>query len=190
MHYCDVFNKYLDLKEREFESLPEIDTSHLIKMTDNFGLTNSQFRQNLIRILATHLTIMQEQFLVCTKHYEKFREFKQLDLIRTYLNYIKYVQKKTANCTVLFQKIKASTRMSGVRMLMDRAIWALGYLISSPNIPDDFKREAESIIRKAIAASDEIGSPRSLAFIIQGLYFYNENCKFDKNKKIYRETCR
>lgn len=173
MHYCDLFNKYLNLKEDELESLPKIDTSHLIKMTDNFGLIQFAIQTEPDKNSGYTLDDNARAILVCTKHYEKFREFKQLDLIRTYLNYIKYVQKKDGKLYNFVGKDKSINKDNWSEDAHGRAIWALGYMISSPNIPDDFKREAEMIIRKAIAASSEIGSPRSLSFIIQGLYFYN-----------------
>jgi glycosyltransferase involved in cell wall biosynthesis len=174
MHYCDIFNKYLDLKEKDFESLPEIDTSHLIRLTDNFGLIQFAIQADPDENSGYTLDDNARAILVCTKHYEKFREFKQLDLIRTYLNYIKYVQKRDGKLYNFVGKDKSIKKDQWSEDAHARAIWALGYMISSPNIPDDFKREAEIIIRKAIAASDEISSPRSLSFMIQGLYFYNK----------------
>lgn len=171
MHYCDVFDKYLELKEREVESLPEIDTSHLIRLTDNFGVIQFAVQSEPDGNSGYTLDDNARAILVCTKHYEKFREFKQLDLMRTYLNYIKYVQRKDGRLYNLVSKDKNINGWS--EDAHGRAIWVLGYLISSPNIPEDFKRDAEVIIRRAILASDKISSPRSLAFIIQGLYYYN-----------------
>ncbi len=183
MHYCDVFNKYLDLKEKEFESLPEIDTSHLIKLTDNFGIIQFAIQTNPDENSGYTLDDNARAILVCTKHYEKFREFKQLDLIKTYLNYIKYVQKRDGKLYNFVAKDKSINRDQWSEDAHGRAIWALGYMISSPHIPDDFKREAEAIIRKAIIASDKIGSPRSISFILQGLYFYNRVANSTKIRK-------
>ncbi|MCL5730146.1 MAG: glycosyltransferase [Candidatus Pacearchaeota archaeon] len=171
MHYCDVFNKYLDLKGKEVESLPEIDTSHLIRMTDNFGVIQFAVQASPDTESGYTLDDNARAILVCTKHYEKFREFKQLDLIRTYLNYIRYVQNRDGRLYNFVSKDRKIEHWS--EDAHGRAIWSLGYMISSPNIPDDFKRDAEQMITKAIAASEEIKSPRSLSFIIQGLYFYN-----------------
>ncbi|MDD5700042.1 MAG: glycosyltransferase [Candidatus Nanoarchaeia archaeon] len=174
MHYCDVFSRHLDLGDKEIESLPEIDTSHLIRLTDDFGIIQFAVQTNPDKDSGYTLDDNARAILVCTKHYEKFREFKQLDLIRTYLNYIKYVQKKDGK---LYNFVSRDKHVNGHQWSEDahgRAIWALGYLISSPYIPEDFKRDAEKIISRAIAASGEIKSPRSLSFIIHGLYFYNK----------------
>ncbi len=183
MHYCDLFNNYIDLKEKEFESLPEIDTSHLVRLTDNFGVIQFAVQSNPDISSGYTLDDNARAILVCTKHYEKFREFKQLDLIRTYLSYIKYVQKSDGKLYNFVNKDKELTSEKWSEDAHGRAIWALGYLISSPNIPDDFKKEAEKIIIKAIDASNEISSPRSLSFIIEGLYFYNRIANSFKIKR-------
>ena len=112
--------------------------------------------------------------LVCAKHYEKFKEFKQLNLLRTYLNYIKYIQKDDGKLYNFVDKDK-NIYDNWSEDAHGRAIWALGYLISSPNIPEDFKKDAEQILLKAIDASLEIKSPRAISFIIHGLYFYNNS---------------
>lgn len=183
MHYCDVFNKHLDLKGKEIDSLPEIDTSHLIKLTDNFGVIQFAVQSNPDLNSGYTLDDNARAILVCTKHYEKFREFKQLDMIKTYLNYIKYVQKKDGK---LYNFVSKDKTINGNQWSEDahgRAIWALGYLISSPSMPEDFKREAEKIIIRAVAASHDIRSPRALAFIIQGLYFYSKITNSQKTKR-------
>ena len=174
MNYCDLFGKYLDLEGKEAESLPEINTSHLIKLTDDFGVI--QFSVQATPDLDSGYTLDDNAraILVCVKHYEKFKEFKQLDLIRTYLNYLKYVQGRDGKLYNYVSKEKQINSNEWSEDAHGRAIWALGYLISSANMPEDFKRKAGSIIRKAIRASREIKSPRSIAFIIQGLYFYNK----------------
>jgi len=104
-------------------------------------------------------------------------------MIKTYLNYIKYVQKKDGR---LYNFVSKDKMINGEQWSEDahgRAIWALGYLISSPNMPEDFKKEAERIITRAVIASHDIRSPRSLSFIIQGLYFYNKIANSQKTRR-------
>ncbi len=183
MHYCDLFNKYLDLKGKELESLPEIDTSHLVRLTDKFGMIQFAVQTTPDKDSGYTLDDNARAILVCTKHYEKFREFKQLDLIKTYLNYIKYVQRKNGRIYNYVNKHRKVDPEQWSEDAHGRAIWALGYLISSPNIPDDFKREAENILLKAIDATEGILSPRSIAFTIQGMAFYNRAANSSKIKK-------
>jgi hypothetical protein len=65
-----------------------------------------------------------------------------------------------------------------------RAIWALGYLYSSKYVPEDLKEQAEKVLLKALPIVSDIKSPRSIAFAIKGLYFYNvskRNSEIDHN---------
>ncbi len=172
IQYCDLFKKYMNLHTEEIDTQSVIDTSHLIKLTDNFGII--QFAVQSTPDLDSGYTLDDNAraILVCVKHYEKFREFKQLNLIRTYLDYIKYIQKEDGR---LFNLVDKNKNIHGdwSEDAHGRAIWALGYLLSSPAIPEDFKRDAEKILLKSIEISTKINSPRSISFMIQGLYFYN-----------------
>ncbi len=172
IHYCDLFKKYTDLNSEGIDAQPKVDISHLMKLTDDFGII--QFANQSTPDLESGYTLDDNAraILVCVKHYEKFREFKQLNLIRTYLDYIKYVQKEDGKLYNLVDKHK---KIYGdwSEDAQGRAIWALGYLLSSPSMPEDFRNDAESILLKSLKSSSEIKSPRAISFMIQGLYFYN-----------------
>lgn len=172
IYYCDLFKKYTDLNSEGIDAQPKVDVSHLLKLTDDFGII--QFANQSTPDIESGYTLDDNAraILVCVKHYEKFREFRQLNLIRTYLDYIKYVQKEDGKLYNLVDKHK---KIYGdwSEDAQGRAIWALGYLLSSPSMPEDFRKDAESILLKSLRSSSEIKSPRSISFMIQGLYFYN-----------------
>jgi glycosyltransferase involved in cell wall biosynthesis len=172
IHYCDLFKSYTNLKYGEIDMQPRVDTSHLIKLTDDFGVI--QFAVQSTPDLDSGYTLDDNAraILVCVKHYERFREFKQLNMIRTYLDYIKYVQKEDGK---LYNLVDRNKKIHGdwSEDAHGRAIWSLGYLISSPAIPEDFKRDAEEILLKSLKMHSKISSPRAVSFIISGLYFYN-----------------
>lgn len=172
--YCEMFKSYLDLESEEARSLPIINTSHLARLTDRFGII--QFSKQSVPDPASGYTLDDNAraMIVCAKHYEKFREFKQLDLIRTYLKYLGYVQEKDGKLYNFVDKSKNIDYKHWSEDAHGRAIWALGRVIASPHIPADFKRNAKEIFNKAMNAASEITSPRAIAFIIQGLASYNE----------------
>jgi glycosyltransferase involved in cell wall biosynthesis len=184
MHYCDLFDNYVDLKSKQFESLPDINTSHLARLTDNFGII--QFAVQTTPDISSGYTLDDNAraILVCTKHYEEFKQFKQLDLIRTYLSYLKYVQKSDGK---LYNYVDQDRQVNSELWSEDahgRAVWALGYLISSPDIPEDFRKQAVRIMAKAIKVTPDMKSPRSIAFMIQGLYYYNKALHSSKLRKL------
>lgn len=174
LRYCEMFKNYLNIESEEAKALPLINTAHLDKLTDRFGII--QFSNQSVPDPVSGYTLDDNAraMLVCAKHYEKFKEYKQLKLIRTYLNYMKYVQEKDGKLYNFVDKSKKVDYKQWSEDAQGRAIWALGYLIASPNIPSDFKREAKEIFSKAVNAAAEINSPRAISFTIQGLCSYNE----------------
>ncbi|MFH1422357.1 MAG: glycosyltransferase [Planctomycetota bacterium] len=180
--YCKLFDSCLHLESEETRALPKINTAHLSRLTDNFGVI--QFSKQWTPDPTSGYTLDDNAraLLVCVKHFEKFKEYKQLNLMKTYLNYIKYVQNKNGKLYNLVTKDKEIDENSWSEDAQGRTIWALGFLINAPHIPADFKREAQEILIWAINSAEKIQSPRAAAFTIQGLCCYNNSMNSDKIK--------
>ena len=170
IQYCALFRNYMG---QDLESLPKIDTSHLIKLTDNFGVIQFAIQSDPDISSGYTLDDNARALLVCTKHYEKFKEYDQLSMIRIYLDYLKYVQNEEGKLYNFVDEHK-KLRKDWSEDSQGRAIWTLGYLISSPDIPQDFKKDAEEILTNSLKVSYLIKAPRAMAFAIQGLSFYNQ----------------
>lgn len=181
--YCGLFDHFIHIESEEARMLPKINTAHLARLTDNFGVI--QFSKQWIPDASSGYTLDDNAraLLVCVKHFEKFREYKQLNLIRTYLNYFKYVQDKDGKLYNFVSENKTVDKGSWGEDAQGRAIWALGFLIDAPHVPADFKREAHEIFVKALGTVEEIKSPRAVAFIIQGLYHYDKEMKYKEIKE-------
>jgi glycosyltransferase involved in cell wall biosynthesis len=181
--YCGIFDRHVHIESEEAKMLPKINTTHLSRLTDGFGVI--QFSNQWIPDVSSGYTLDDNAraLLVCVKHFEKFREYKQLNMIRTYLNYFKHVQDVDGRLYNFVNKDKAVDKNSWGEDAQGRAIWALGYLIDAPHIPVDFKREAHEIFVKAIGAVENVKSPRAVAFIIQGLYHYDKEMKHEETKR-------
>ena len=58
-----------------------------------------------------------------------------------------------------------------------RAIWALGYFLSISRLlpvkDHSIIEKAKFIFEHSVKAMHDVNSPRSIAFVIKGLYFYN-----------------
>lgn len=178
LSYNKTFSQHLKLSELpEIKNLPKINTSHLLRMTDNFGII--QFAKQSFPEISSGYTLDDNAraMLVCTMHYKIFKEYKHLCLLKTYLDYVKYVQDKDGR---LYNYVNGATRKVDYEKWSEdahgRALWALGFLASSEELPEDLKREAERVFLKAFAVAD-FHSPRALAFTIIGLYYFNKNKK-------------
>jgi glycosyltransferase involved in cell wall biosynthesis len=101
--------------------------------------------------------------------------------INKYFNFIKFCQQPEGNFLNYVDKFSSFTIQNSKTNLDDsngRAIWALGYLFSNIEVlPERILNEAEKIIQNALPHLMEIHSPRSMAFIIKGLYFFNRSKK-------------
>ncbi|MCK4588949.1 MAG: glycosyltransferase [Nanoarchaeota archaeon] len=172
LSYLDLFNKHIEMAGEH--ELPEIKLSHLVTLTDDFGLI--QFANQEIPDLMSGYTLDDNAraMIVCCLHYNMFKEKTQLKLIRTYLNFMEYVQQKDGR---LYNFVDHNREINVKHWSDDaygRALWALGYLISIPSIPSELKERAEEIFTKAVRTAEEIKSPRAAAFIIIGFYFHNQ----------------
>jgi len=187
LKYGELFDDYLELESEEAKVLPKVNTAHLSRLTDNFGII--QFSKQWVPDPMSGYTLDDNAraLLVCVKHFEKFREYKQLNLIKTYLNYLKYVQDKDGKLYNFVSKDKKIDEKSWSEDAQGRAIWALGFLSDAPHVPADFKREAQEILTKAITVTEDVKSPRAAAFMIQGLCCYNNTVNSTKIKAKVRK---
>ena len=72
-----------------------------------------------------------------------------------------------------------------------RALWSLGYVISlSDLLPDHIVDKAVEIFSRAVLFVESYHSPRAMAFIIKGIYYYNrslENLKYLNLAEIFAD---
>lgn len=178
LKYCGLFDGYVHVESEEAKVLPKINTAHLARLTDGFGVI--QFSQQWMPDASSGYTLDDNAraLIVSVKHFEKFREYKQLLMMRTYLNYFKYVLSDDGKLYNFVNENKEVDKSVWGEDAQGRAIWALGYLISSHHVPFDFKREAQEIFNKALSAAENVKSPRAVSFILQGLYYYGKSNNF------------
>lgn len=171
--YCGLFEKYVHIESEEARALPRVNTAHLIRMTDKFGVI--QFSKQWTPDVSSGYTLDDNAraMVACVRHYEKFREYKQLKMIRTYLNYFRHVQGKDGRLYNFASKNRIVDMNSWSEDAQGRAIWALGFLMDAPHVPLDFKRDAQETLNNALNVMENSKSPRALAFTIQGLYHYD-----------------
>ncbi len=174
--YGRVFKDIMQKEGIAIQELPKINIKHLVRLTDDFGIL--QFASQSAPDINSGYTLDDNAraLLTCTMHYERFNEYKQLKLIKRYLDYINYVKNsdgKLYNFVDRNKKIekKWSEDAHG------RALWALGYLLSIENIPKDIRNKAENLFLETLPATSIMKSPRAIAFTIIGLYYYNRNKK-------------
>ncbi len=174
MSYGRVFKEILRKDGVEVKELPPLNIKHLMRLTDKFGII--QFAKQSSPDLNSGYTLDDNAraLLTCSMHYEKLKEYRQLKMIKTYLDYIDYVKSEDGK---LYNFVNQSRVVDKNRWSEDahgRALWALGYLYSLQEVPQDFREKAEKIFLETFPATSIITSPRAIAYTITGLYHYNK----------------
>jgi uncharacterized protein YyaL (SSP411 family) len=109
------------------------------------------------------------------QHYKMFRNEKDLSLINTYLQFIKYCMQPNGMFLNYVNEQKEFTLQNFSENLEDsngRAVWALGFACSLKNIlPINLTNEAEALLQKALPQLNKTHSTRAMAFIIKGLHY-------------------
>ena len=179
LSYLDLFNKHIELSRGY--ALPELNLNHLAKLTNDFGMI--QFAKHEVPDLMSGYTLDDNAraMVVCCMHYNQFKERTQLKLIKTYLNFMEYVQQEDGKLYNFVDHNKDIDIHHWSDDSCGRALYALGYLMNISTMPGELKDRANRIFTKAVKIAEEIKSPRAVAFIILGLYHRNQVYQADEN---------
>lgn len=177
--HVQLFKKLAKTEMNLLYNLPEINLSHIEKMTTHFGIV--QFAKIDHPDIETGYTLDDNAraMIVMGQHYVSFRDKKDLALIEIYLKFIEHCLQPNGTFLNYVDKFYQFTRQNQETNLEDsngRAIWALGYLISTSDIlPAPMVDKAIQILNSALVQAPEIHSTRAMAFIIKGLYYAGKN---------------
>jgi len=158
-------------------SIPESNLGHLKKLTTSIGMIQFS-RINVPDITSGYTLDDNARALVAIgQHYELTRDEADLEYIGIYLNFIKRCLQEEGYFLNYVDEEGHFTEQNNSINVADsngRALWALGYVISlSALLPDELVREAEVLMQRGLEHVSNIHSPRAMAFIIKGLYYYN-----------------
>jgi hypothetical protein len=174
--HAQVFKKISEKKITPRYSLPPINLEHLKKMTTGVGII--QFSKVNQPDLSTGYTLDDNAraMIAMCMHYELTSDSSDLPYLQTYLNFIQRCLLPSGRFENYVDENLCFTKQNRETNLDDangRAIWALGFLISKePLLPAQLIIQANYIILKALPQLDEIHSTRGMAFIIKGLFYY------------------
>lgn len=159
---------------------PEIDFKHVKKMTTEVGMI--QFSNINRPDLESGYTLddnARALIAVC-QHYQLTGNASNLKYIKIYFKFIQSCFRYDGKFLNYVDKHCQLTEQNNSENLEDacgRAIWALGYLLSvAQQFPEAYRGiedRARFIFEEAIKEMEGVHSPRSMAFVIQGLYHYS-----------------
>jgi len=180
--YFKLYKKFTEI-EAEKNKLPEIKFDHIVKLTDNFGIIQHARYSKPNKRFGYSLDDIARALIACAMHYKNSPSPQLEKLMKVYMNFIKFCQRKNGSFVniVSYKKEKEKTFEEDVQ---GRTIWALGYIITRNYLPAKIKKDALKYFHLALSQLPNIKAPRSIAFAMQGLYFYLKS--FSKQNKIKR----
>ena len=184
--YFKLYKKIAEI-ETEENKLPEIKFDHIIRLTDNFGVIQHARYSKPEKRFGYSSDDIARALIISGMHYKNNPSPQLEKLMNIYINFIKFAQRKDGSFVniISYRKEKDKTCEEDVQ---GRTIWALGYIASQNYLPKKIRTEALKSFKKTLPCLKKIKAPRSIAFVMIGLYFYLKSFPQDiKLKKIFEK---
>lgn len=173
MAHTLLFKRMFDF-ELDFV-FPTIRMKHIKRLTTSFGMI--QFSQIAEPDLRTGFTLDDNAraLIAACQHFELTKDADDLNLIQTYLDFLKFCFRPNGLFLNYVNAEKKFTSANFYENLEDsngRAIWALGYVCSLRDfLPKSITNEADYLLERSLHSVQNTYSTRAMAFIIKGLYY-------------------
>ncbi len=158
-------------------SRPPINLKHIKNMTTEVGMIQFSNINRPDKESGYTLDDNARALIVFCQHYQLTGRSSDLKYIKIYFNFIQCCFRYDATFLNYVDKDFQFTQQNHPENLEDasgRAIWALGYLLSmSKQFPHSYRGiedRARFVFEEALKEMEGVHSPRSIAFIIKGLY--------------------
>lgn len=172
-----LFQKSIENAEALHYCLPPINTAHIRRMSQHFGII--QFSKGNCPDIKTGYTL-DDNARALTATCEAFNlkgEGALKKHIRGYLNFIAYCQREDGSFLNYVDSNRNFTTQNqdvGLDDSNGRAIYALGNFIAYGDaLPKQWALDAQQVFMRALPRLHTILSPRSIAFILKGLCDYS-----------------
>lgn len=180
-NHLKVFKKIINIEDDiGMHKFPKINLKHLQTLTDDTGIIQHAKHSLPNRFSGYCIDDNSRALVVATEYYNKFKDPESLKLINIYLSFLYHSQREDGffqdfmSYTKVFLNKKSSEDSYG------RVLWTCGFLLNS-SIPDNLKMTAKFIFDNAFKHVNELGSIRSMAFSLIGMYHYYRAYPNDEN---------
>ena len=177
--HAKIFEKLgngIHLKYRK----PSIDIKHIKKMTTEVGMIQFSIINRPNIESGYTLDDNSRALIAFCQHYQLTGDVSDLKYIKIYFNFLQCCFRHDGKFLNYVDKDCQFTEQNTSENLEDasgRAIWALGYLLSIANqFPEAYRGiedRARFVFEEAVKQMEDVHSPRSMAFVIKGLYHYS-----------------
>ncbi|MEK6818423.1 MAG: hypothetical protein AABY10_00650, partial [Nanoarchaeota archaeon] len=175
LSYGDEIRKFFSIPETYFEELPRINTKHMRRLTDDFGIIQFAKYTKPNKNSGYTLDDNSRALIVSAKLYNRSKSPVFLQLLKTYLNYVKFVQGKEGRFYNVVSKDRKINKSSWSEEAHGRAMRSLSLVASFQAIPQEIRNEMKEIFLKSIPVTSEFHAPRAISYVISSLYYYNKD---------------
>jgi glycosyltransferase involved in cell wall biosynthesis len=189
LSYFKLFNEEAKIVPREKDKLPTLSLNYIKNLTDKFGMIQFANHTKPDPHSGYCLDDNARALIGCTRAYSKKRLKSTLNLMEIYLDFIKYTLKMNGKFYNFVGYNKTFNDKGESEDSFGRALWALGFVASQDNLPEEFRIKAKKVLFKAIIWASDVHSLRSIAFSIIGLsHLLENNQNLDLNEKELNEV--
>ncbi len=181
LSYGDEIKKYMSIPDTYFEELPRINTKHIKRLTDDFGIIQFARYTSPNRNSGYTLDDNSRALIVAAKLYSRSKDNRFLDLVKTYLNYTEYVQNGEGKFYNLVSKDKTVNKSSWSEEAHGRAMRALSFICSVQALPQEIREKAKKIFIKSVPVTSDFESSRAVSYVISSFYFSNKESYSEDN---------
>ncbi|MDP2925960.1 MAG: glycosyltransferase [Nanoarchaeota archaeon] len=189
IQYLRIFNKIVQLREETTEKFPKIKLSHIVNLTDDFGMI--QFSHHSTPDINSGYTLDDNAraLIFSILHSRIYQSDKiselSLNLARTYIKFLEYSQEENGNFKNNHKNEEEITNPHSEDSF-GRAIWALGFTVYN-SIDLDIGFRAKKLLEKSLNYINNLESPRSKSFSIIGLYYFYKSSNNPAVLRIIKE---
>ncbi len=169
--YFDVYKKHAHL-ETEERKLPEIKLDHLFRLTDEFGILHHARYSKPAKRFGYSLDDNARALIVSARAYALTQKPDLLNLIKIYLNFLKFCQEKNGTFVNFVSSHRKRLISEFDEDTQGRTLWALGLVSGIQTLPPEILVEVRALFQSTLKTLSTLQSPRAIAFAMFGLYFW------------------
>lgn len=193
LRYLQLFSKFIPQFRDKEKTLPPLKLTHLLRLTDDFGII--QFAKLTEPDIASGYTLDDNAraMVVACMAFQKFRKPIALDLIKIYLNFLAFVQKRDGSFYNYVGKDRLVDHGANVGADLEdanaRGLWALAAVLATPALPSQYHLQARKLWERALAGKPRFTHPRAIAFYIRALSLFVDVAK-EQNRERFKKMIR
>lgn len=106
--------------------------------------------------------------------YKTRRDSRSLHLVSTYLSFVHHAQNEQGDFQNFMDYNRSFIEEAGSEDCFGRCLWALGYALSEPSVPDNMQNTCRYMLNQALPHIPTVNSPRAMAYATVGLCYLLE----------------